>query len=108
MARGWHRHAPHRRLLLLHRRRWLLRMEAPYSRALREGTLVSPWAPPSERATFVPAVRGFAGCPAGSTITALLPVWRLMAIAIFFASPIMLLNLTAEMSGVSWREAVPF
>jgi len=37
-----------------------------------------------------------------------LPAWRLMAIASFLVSPIMLLNLTAEMSGVSWREAIPF
>jgi copper resistance protein D len=59
-------------------------------------------------AAFVLAVRGFDGCPAGSTIAALLPAWRLMAIVIFLVSPLVLLNLTAEMSGVSWRAAVPF
>ena len=83
-------------------------MEALYGRALLEWPLVFASAATFGTATFVLAVRGFDGCPAGSTIAALLPAWRLMAIAIFFVSPILLLKLSAEMSGVSWREALPF
>ena len=83
-------------------------MEALYGRALLEWPLVFASAATFGTATFVLAVRGFDGCPAGSTIAALLPAWRLMAMAIFFASPILLLKLSAEMSGVSWREALPF
>ena len=83
-------------------------MEALYGRALLEWPLVFASAATFGTATFVLAVRGFDGCPAGSTIAALLPAWRLMAMAIFFVSPILLLKLSAEMSGVSWREALPF
>jgi putative copper export protein len=81
-------------------------METLYGRALLEWPLVFASAATFGTATFVLAVRGFDGCPADSTIAALLPAWRLMAIAIFFGSPIVVLNLTAEMSGASWREAV--
>ena len=83
-------------------------MEALYGRALLEWPLVLASAATFGTATFVLAIRGLDGCPAGSTVAALLPAWRLMAIAIFFVSPIMLLRLTAEMAGVSWREALPF
>ena len=83
-------------------------MEALYGRALLEWALVFASAATFGTATFVLAVRGFDGCPAASTIAALLPAWRLMAIAIFFVSPMMLIKLSAEMSGVSWREALPF
>ena len=82
-------------------------METLYGRALLEWPLVFASAATFGTATFVLAVRSFDSCPASSTIAALLPAWRLMAIAIFFVSPIMLLKLTAEMSGVSWREALP-
>ena len=81
-------------------------MEALYGRALLEWPLVFASAATFGTATFVLAVRGFDGCPADSTMAALLPAWRLMAIAIFFVSPIVLLKLTAEMSGLSWREAL--
>jgi copper resistance protein D len=82
-------------------------MEALYGRAILEWPLVFASAATFGTATFVLAICGFDGCPAGSTIAALLPAWRLMAIAVFFISPIMLLKLTAEMSGLSWREALP-
>jgi putative copper resistance protein D len=82
-------------------------MEALYSRALLEWPLVLASAATFGTATFVLAVRGFDGGPAGSIVAALLPAWRLMAIAIFLVSPIMVLKLTAEMSGLSWREALP-
>jgi putative copper resistance protein D len=83
-------------------------MEALYGRALLEWPLVLASAATFGTATFVLAVCGFDGCSAASTIAALLPAWRVMAIAIFLVSPILLLNLTAEMSAVSWREAIPF
>ena len=83
-------------------------MEALYGRALLEWPLLLASAATFGTATFVLAVRGFDGCPAGSTMAALLPAWRLMAIVVFLVSPIMLLKLTAEMSGVSWLEALPF
>ena len=83
-------------------------MEALYGRALLEWPLVLASAATFGTAAFVLAIRGFDGCPAGSTAAALLPAWRLMAIAIFFVSPIMLLELSAEMSGLAWREALPF
>src|SRR5262245_55353077 len=105
MARGRHRYPSHRRLLPLQRRRWLLSVEALYGRALLEWPLVLASAATFGTAAFVLAIRGFDGCTAGSTVAALLPAWRLMAIAIFFVSPIMLLKLSAEMSGLAWREA---
>jgi copper resistance protein D len=83
-------------------------MEVLYGRALLEWPLMFASAATFGTAAFVLAVRGFDGCPAGSTIAALLPAWRLMAIVIFLVSPLVLLNLTAEMSGVTWRAAVPF
>jgi len=81
-------------------------MEALYGRALLEWPLVLASVATFGTATFVLAVHGFDGCPDGSTVAALLPAWRLMAIAIFFVSPIMLLKLAGEMSGVSWGEAL--
>lgn len=82
-------------------------MEALYGRALLEWPLVLASAATFGTATFVLAVRGFDDSPVGSIVAALLPAWRLMAIAIFFVSPLMVLKLTAEMSGLSWREALP-
>jgi len=82
-------------------------MEALYGRALLEWPLVLASAATFGTATFVLAVRDFDGGPVGSIVAALLPAWRLMAIAIFLVSPIMVLKLTAEMSGLSWREALP-
>ena len=83
-------------------------MEALYGRALLEWPLVFASVATFGTATFVIAVRGVEGCPAASSIAAMLPAWRVMAIVIFLVSPLRLLELTAEMSVVPWREAIPF
>jgi putative copper export protein len=38
----------------------------------------------------------------------LVNLWRLLAAVIFFTSPLVLLNMTADMAGVSWTSAVDF
>jgi len=83
-------------------------MEALYGRALLEWPLVFASVATFGTATFVIAVRGVAGCSTASSGAAILPAWRVMAMVIFLLSPIRLFELTAEMSGVPWREAIPF
>jgi putative copper resistance protein D len=42
----------------------------------------------------------------GAAAASLLTLWRLLAAVIFLVSPLVLLNVTADMAGVSWRGAV--
>ncbi|HEV8712189.1 MAG TPA: CopD family protein [Candidatus Binatia bacterium] len=43
----------------------------------------------------------------GAVVRALSPLWRVLAVAAVLLAPLVLLDTTAEMAAVSWREAIP-
>lgn len=45
--------------------------------------------------------------PDNAIVSAFLPLWRVLAAAALVIAPVILLNITAEIAAVSWRDAIP-
>jgi len=80
-------------------------MTADLDRALLEWPLVMSLVAIFGTAGFVLLSAGERACDLRDAAVSLLAVWRALAIVVFLTSPLVLLNLTADMGGVSWTGA---
>src|SRR5712691_10846160 len=107
MGRGVHRYPSHSRLIFFHRRGAALVTPDVY-RALLVWPLVLSLVAIFGTANFMLLSAGERVFDFRSAATSLLNLWRVLAAVIFLLSPLVLLNITADMAGVSWASAVGF
>ncbi len=83
-------------------------MTADVDRALLAWPLVVSLIATFGTASFVLLLAGERVFDLQAAAASLATLWRLLAVVIFLISPLVLLNLTADMAGVSWTSAVGF
>src|SRR5438876_240751 len=106
MARGVHRYPPHPRLIFVQRRG--TPVTADVVRALLAWPLMVALVTTFGTTSFVLISAGERGFDLRAAAASLLTLWRLLAAVIFLVSPLVLLNVAADMAGVSWTSAVGF
>jgi putative copper resistance protein D len=82
-------------------------MEALCGRALLQWPLAFASAALFGTAAFALMTARVDGNGLESTVSAMSPIWRAMALVVALLSPLLLLDLTGEMAMVSWPQAVP-
>ena len=82
-------------------------MPSLYGRALLEWSLMLAVLPIFGTGAFALFFASFDNAPSEAIVSALLPLWRVLAVAALLISPLILLNIAAEMAAVSWGAAIP-
>jgi len=82
-------------------------MEAQYGRAVLQWLVTFALATIFGTSAFTVAAGNLEGCGRESIVATLKPAWRAMSAMMLLASTVMIVSVTSEMAGVSWRAAIP-